>query len=136
MANKFVAFLDKVASGAKGVGKFIAEKALPLAVEGAELVEPVVDLAFPAIGPEFNIVVSAVAQTEASWAVVGQETGTGAQKMADVISMVESKLLPTLTAQGMETAAAQAKIATYAQAVVTILNTFPVVTQPVVTQTA
>jgi hypothetical protein len=104
MANKFVAFLDKVASGAKGVGKFIAEKALPLAVEGAELVEPVVDLAFPAIGPEFIIVVSAVAQTEASWAVVGQ--------------------------------AAQAKIATYAQAVVTILNTFPVVTQPVVTQTA
>jgi hypothetical protein len=68
--------------------------------------------------------------------VVGQETGTGAQKMADVISMVESKLLPTLTAQGLETAAAQAKIATYAQAVVTILNTFPVVTQPVVTQTA
>ena len=59
------------------------------------------DLAFPAIGPEFNIVVSAVAQTEASWAVVGQETGTGAQKMADVISMVESKLLPTLTAQGL-----------------------------------
>ena len=130
MPNKFQTFLDKVAAVAKNVGKFIVQKALPVAVEAAELAEPVIDLAFPALGPEFNIVVAAVAETEASWAVVGQEAGTGAQKMADVIEAVESKLLPTLTAQGLETAAAQAKIAGYAQAVVTILNTFPVPAKP------
>lgn len=124
--NKFQTFLGKVGEVSKKVVSFIVNKALPVAVECAQVAEPIVDLAYPAIGPEFNHVVAAVAATEASWAALGQETGTGQQKMAEVLSSVEAKLLPTLTAEGLESAAAQASIQKYVEAVVTILNTFPV----------
>ena len=76
-----------------------------------------------------------VAATEASYAAVGNSSGTGPQKMAQVLALVSSQLLPKLTEAGVTNEEAQAKIQLYAQAVVTILNTFPVL-QPAVAAAA
>lgn len=123
--NGFETFLSKVGSEAKKVVSFLIHKALPVATEVAQEAEPLVALAEPAVSPEFNLVVDAAAATEASYAVVDQQNGTGAQKMAALLSAVKTQLLPKLTEAGLDSAAADAKVEEYVQAVVTILNTFP-----------
>ena len=128
--NKFETFLSKVGTDAKKVVSFIINKALPVATDVAKEAEPVEDLVldkfFPGISAEFNIVVDAAASTEASYAVINQGTGTGSQKLAAVLAAVKAQLLPKLTAAGVESAAAEALIEKYVEAVVTVLNTFPV----------
>ena len=125
-SNAFVTFLDKIGAGAKKMFSVLVSKVLPVAITVAKEAEPFVDLAVPSLGPEFALVVNSVSATEAGWAMVNQETGTGAQKLAEVLADVKAELLPALTKAGLDTAAAEAKIAGYVQAVVTILNTFPV----------
>ncbi len=129
IVNKFETFLSKVGTKAKQVVSYIINTALPGATKVAQLAEPIVDLAEPSIGPEFNLVVNAAAATEAGWAIANQGTGTGPQKLAEVLATVKADLLPTLTATGLETTAAEAIIEKYVQAVVTILNTFPATTK-------
>jgi hypothetical protein len=126
----FETALSKIGSEAKKVALDFFTKILPGAEKVAQEAEPLIDAAFPAIGPEFNIVLAAVAQAQASGELAAEGAVTGAAKMAAVIAAVTPKLLPTLTAQGLESSAAQAEIEKYAQAVVTVTNTFPVGAAP------
>lgn len=135
--NKFETFLSKVGTEAKKVVSYIVNKALPVATTVAKDAEPLEDLIldkfFPGISTEFNLVVNAAAATEASYAVIEQGSGTGAQKFAAVLASVQSQLLPQLLAAGLDTATANAMIEKYVQAVITILNTFPVATSTTAT---
>ncbi len=124
----FETALSKIGTEAKKVAICFFTKILPGAEKIAQEAEPIIDTAFPAIGPEFNIVLAAVAQAQAAGVLAAEGSITGIAKMSAVIAAVTPKLLPTLTAQGLESAAAQAQIEKYAEAVVTITNTFPVAT--------
>jgi len=124
--NKFETALSKIGTECKKVALCFFTKILPGAEKVATEAEPLIDLAFPAIGPEFNIVLAAVAQAQAAGEMAAEGALAGPAKMAQVIAAVTPKLLPTLTAQGLESAAAQAEIEKYAEAVVTVTNTFPV----------
>lgn len=124
--NKFETALSKLGTEAKKVALFFFTKILPGAEKVAAEAEPLIDAAFSAIGPEFNIVLAAVAQAQAAGELAAEGAITGPAKLAAVIASVTPKLLPTLTAQGLESAAAEAEISKYAQAVVTVINTFPV----------
>lgn len=120
--NKFETFLSAVGKKTVSVLKAILKAAVPIAQEA----EPLIAIANPALGAEFALVTNAVASAETKFALSGAQTGTGAQKMAAVIDAVSSELLPKLTAVGLTPEQAQAKIQQYAEATVTILNTFPV----------
>ena len=123
--NKFETILSKIGTESKKVVSVFFTKVLPGAVKVAQEAEPFVSALEPAFGPEFAIVTNAVASAETAGALAGQSGATSEQKMAQVIAAVTPQLLPTLTAQGLESKAAQAAIETYSQAVVTVLNTFP-----------
>ena len=128
MANKFETILSKIGKDAKSVVVDFFTKILPGAVKVAQEAEPLIDLAEPTLGPEFNVVTNAVAAAETAGALAAGTGVTSAQKMASVIAAVTPTLLPTLTAQGLASEEAATTIGNYAQAVVTVLNTFPVAT--------
>ncbi|PSH05137.1 MAG: hypothetical protein CXZ00_02990 [Acidobacteria bacterium] len=123
--NKIETFLSKIGKEIKRIANFAFTKILPVAAKVAVAAEPLVDVAFPQIGPEYNLVANNVLAIEQAAALLPSGM-TGEQKFAAVISAVSSKLLPGLEAAGLTTAEATAKLTTYVQAVVTILNTFAV----------
>lgn len=122
--NKFETFLSAIGKKTVSVLKTILHTAVPMAVAA----EPFVAIADPQLGPEFALVTNAVAAAEAKFALSNAQTGTGAQKMAAVLDAVNTELLPKLTAAGLTPEQAQAKVQSYVEAAVTLLNTFPVQT--------
>lgn len=130
MANtEFVSWLTKAGQWIKNAASTVVKKILPevnsgvtVAAQIAQKLEPVEDLILGPYSTEFNTVVNAVVATEQSWAVVNQQTGTGAQKAAEVFADVEAELLPQLVASGLTTEAATAYLKKFIDAIVTILN--------------
>lgn len=91
---------------------------------GEKVAETVVGIAFPGIGPLFNLTAQAVMTTEQNFAAVGKQSGSGQEKLASVITAAGN-----LIAQGLKDAGAsnvtQDKVAGYISAVVTVLNATP-----------
>jgi len=128
MANEFITILDKAAAETKKIAIYAVSKVLPVIDKAAVAAEPVVDLALTAAGlgsvaAEYNIVANAVLATQQAAAILPAGL-TGEQKAAFVLQAVEAKLLPGLVASGLTTAAAEAKLVSYIQAVYTTLTTF------------
>ena len=92
--------------------------------EALSVSEAVVGLAFPAMGPIFNITAQAVQQAEANFAAIGQQSSTGAQKLAAVVTNVGNLIQVGLKDAGVANVT-QAKVEQYISAVVTILNATP-----------
>lgn len=116
-AMGFVSFLDKVGSDIKSD----FAKILPAVVKAAQIAEPVIDLALPAVGAEYNMVVNAVVATEQGYAALGV-TGTTEQKVAAVLSQVSTTLLPKLQAAGLDSATATTVLTNYINAISAILS--------------
>src|SRR5581483_5556754 len=113
MGNKFVSFLEAVGKDfVKGLNVI-----LPLAQTGGEVA---VSLFAPSLGPLFNSTVHAVITAEQNAAALGKQSGTGAQKLAAVISIAGGLIKQGLTDLGK--AADDAAVQNYINAVVTILN--------------
>lgn len=70
----------------KGLKKFFG-----IAVTVATDVEPFVDQLFPGIAGLYNSVLAEVAKAEAAAIAAGQQTGTGAQKLALVIQAIAAQ---------------------------------------------
>jgi translation elongation factor EF-4 len=122
MPNKVLTFLEHAGQQiAKGV-KVALTKVVPVLAKDAQEAEPLLDLALPAEGPIFNTVTNAVVATEAAYAAQGAQSGTGAQKLASVLSACESTLLPALNKAGLTGAAATQAATNYINAVVQIAN--------------
>jgi hypothetical protein len=115
----FISVLKKIG---QDIEKVFASK--PFQV-GEQLAETVVGLAFPGIGPLFNLTAQAVMTTEQNFAAVGKQSGTGQEKLAAVLTAAGN-----LIAQGLKDAGVsnvtQDKVAGYISAVVTVLNAAPV----------
>ena len=122
MSNKFISFLEAVGRDFKKGLDFI----LPYAeTAGAAAVT----IFAPSMGPLFNQTVSAVVTAEQAAAAVGKQTGSGAQKLAAVATLVGPLIKQGLTDAGKT--ADDAAVQSYINSVVTILNTVPASTTTV-----
>jgi hypothetical protein len=77
----------------------------------------------PGLGPLFNSTVTAVVQAEQNFAAMGQQSGTGASKLAAVVGIVGGLIKQGLTDAGK--AADDTAVQNYVNSVVTILNAAP-----------
>ena len=102
------------------VGKFF-KVIFSDATKVAEIAEPVVDIAFPAVASLYNFTVqqAALAETAAEGA-----KGSGAQKLAAVIAAVTPYAVASLKADGVPEPTT-AQITAYVNAVVASLNALP-----------
>jgi|ERR1035438_1826510 hypothetical protein len=94
-------------------------KALPW-LEKAGAVATIFD---PALGTLFNSTLTIVSTVEQKYAALGKQSGTGAQKLADVIQIGEP-----IIAQGLKLAgksSSTADVTNYINAVVAVANSVP-----------
>jgi len=103
------------------------EKGLKWAINYAVPVEKLVGLLFPAAAPvatsvadATSLVQTAVLLVEQKYAAAGVQSGTGAQKLAEVMLLAEPVVAQLLTQAGI--AASTSYIQTLVSAVVAILN--------------
>jgi hypothetical protein len=103
------------------------EKGLQWAVEYAVPVERLVALLFPAAGPAVTeiadattLIQHAVLMVEQKYAAAGVQSGTGAQKLAEVLLVTEDAVLQLLRHAGINPS--NGYVASVVSAVVAILN--------------
>lgn len=93
---------------------------------GAEKVavaaEPFVDLLFPSVSVLYNGIVAEVGKAEAAAIAASAQTGTGAQKLALVVSAVESNFAAYEKANGITVPHTQEQITAAVDGVVAFLN--------------
>ena len=86
--NKAFTFLEHVGqefkAGAVDVAKAFA-KVAPIIQEA----EPYVNVTFPGFGPLFAATVNEVVSTEQKFAAIGQQTGSGKDKLASVLAVIQ-----------------------------------------------
>lgn len=95
------------------------------AVTVATAAEPFIDVVFPGVSTLFNGIVTAVGTTEAAALAAGAQNGTGAQKLAAVVTAVEGNVNAYLLANGIKTPATTAQIETIVNGIVAALNALP-----------
>jgi len=91
---------------------------------GEKVAETVIGLAFPAMGPLFNVTAQAVITAEQNFAAVGKSSGTGQEKLAAVLTAAGNLITQGLKDAGVSEVTEQ-KVQAYISAVVTVLNTTP-----------
>jgi hypothetical protein len=113
----------------EAIGKGFA-KGLEWAVTYAVPVEKLVGLLFPAVAPATTaitnateLIQTAVLLVEQKYAAAGVQSGTGAQKLAEVTLLAEPVVISLLTAAGID--ASTTYIQSLISAVVAILNAQP-----------
>jgi hypothetical protein len=116
MSNKFVSFLE---AAGKDFEKFL-NVVLPYASTAGEVA---VAAFAPSLGPLFNSTVSAVVTAEQAAAAAGKQTGSGASKLASVVT-----LMGPLISQGLKDAGKASDdtaVQGYVNSVVAVLNAAP-----------
>lgn len=119
MANKFVGFLEAAGKDfLKGLG-YAMKYAIPA--------EKLAAILFPAAAPEMSgiidataLVQNAVVLIEQKYAAANQQTGTGAQKLADAVTLVGPTVTQLLQKMGVQ--ADGPYIQSIVSAVVAVLN--------------
>jgi len=96
------------------------DKILPWATGAGQVA---VDIFAPTLGPLFQSTVAAVANVEQKFAAMGQQTGTGVQKLAEAATIMGPMISQALTIAGKT--ADQAAVNGYINAVVAVLNAAP-----------
>ncbi len=112
----FLSFLKAVGHDFKRGLDYI----LPWAAGAGEVA---VSLFAPALGPLFNSTVSAVVLAEQKAAALGIQSGTGAQKLADVLQLMEPVIAAGLKDAGKDSSTAA--VTAYINSVVQVLNAAP-----------
>ena len=112
----FTSILSDIGKGLK--------KIFTIGVDAAVVAEPFVDAIFPGFSGLYNSTVAAVANAEANAIAAGAQNGTGAQKLAFVVSAIETDFNAYTKSAGLPTASAQV-IEGYVNAVVASLNAIP-----------
>lgn len=93
-------------------------------VVGEEVAGAVLDTIAPGAAPLIKLIVSQVTTTEANFAAIGQQTGTGVQKLAAVMSTSGNLIQQMMKDFGIQNVSAQ-KAEDLISAIVTVLNATP-----------
>jgi hypothetical protein len=122
MANRFVTFLENLGSDFKR-GLAALDPFVKKAIAIAQAAEPEIAALDPAIGVIFTTVVTTVSTIEQKFAAMGQQTGTGVQKLAEATSILAPVVTQAFTAAGK--VADLPTVQNYISAVVNFLNAIP-----------
>ena len=123
------------------VGSFLSklgkdfEKGLSVLEPIAQVAAPVIAIAAPGIAPVYSLVQNVVVATEQKFAAMGKQTGTGPQKMQEVLQILEAPLQYLLPSFGVPNPTT-ANIEAYIQSVVDGLNALPGTPVPAPSQPA
>jgi len=115
----FVSLMDKIGHDIKVVWQDVV-KYLPAASALASLIFPAQAAGIAGVVNSVDLIQQAVATVEQKFAAAGNPTGTGPQKLAQVISLVSPTVTQLLSAEGLNYN--QAQITNIVNAVVAILN--------------
>lgn len=122
MSSKFVTFLEDVGHDFK-VG---LQKLDPIVKEGitiAQAAEGSISALDPAIGAIFATTVGVVSSIEQKFAAMGQQTGTGVQKLAEATTILQPVIAQAFAAAGK--ASDGATVSNYISKIVDFLNAIP-----------
>lgn len=119
MTNKFISIMDKIGDDIKIVWADVV-KYLPAASALAALIFPAQAAALTGVVNSVDLIQQAVATVEQKFAAAGNVEGTGAQKLAQVLSLVTPTVSQLLTAEGLNYNSAQ--VTNIVNAVVAVLN--------------
>jgi hypothetical protein len=119
MASKFVSVMEKIGEDVKAAWSDVV-KYLPAAAKLAELIFPAQTAVIGAAINSVDLIQQAVVTVEQKFAAAGEPAGTGAQKLAQVLSIVSPTVTELLTAEKIPVDSAY--ITDIVNAVVAILN--------------
>jgi hypothetical protein len=114
---------NKVETFLEAVGKDFAKGLAAVLPYAATMGETAVSLFAPALGPLFNTTVAVVTAAEQKYAALGQQSGTGTQKLADVLQIAEPVIAQGLKVAGKSSTTAD--VTSYVNSVVAVLNAAP-----------
>ncbi len=100
MANKFLTVMQAIGKDAKIVLTEI-EKYLPSAATLASLLFPVQKATVAGVVNSVGLIQHAVTVIEQKYAAMGTSTGTGAQKLAEALTIVTPTVTQLLSAEGV-----------------------------------
>jgi hypothetical protein len=116
MANKFLSVLETIGRD--------FQKGLMFVLPFAETAGAIgVQMFFPALGPAYNSTVAAVVLAEQKYAAMGKQSGSGAQKLEDVVQIVGPVVAQALSDAGKSSAEQDVK--NYVNSVVNVWNSAP-----------
>ena len=119
MASKFVSVMETIGNDVKVAWSDVV-KYLPAAAKLAELIFPAQTALIGTAINSVDLIQQAVATVEQKFAAAGNPTGTGAQKLAQVLSIVSPTVTELLTSEKIPVDSAY--ITDIVNAVVAILN--------------
>ena len=122
MSNAFVSLMDKIGHDIKVVWADVV-KYLPAASAIASLIFPAQAAAIAGVVNSVDLIQQAVATVEQKFGAAGNPTGTGPEKLAQVLSIVTPTVTQLLAAEGLNYNTTQ--ITNIVNIVVGILNINP-----------
>lgn len=117
--NEFVSIMDRVGHDIKVAFEDVV-KYLPAVSTLAELIFPAQAATIAGVVNSVDLIQKAVVTVEQKFAAVGNVTGTGTQKLAQVLSIVGPTVTQLLSDEGLKYN--QAQITSIVNAVVAVLN--------------
>lgn len=125
--TKSVPFLSKLGEWFRTKFEPVAKVVVKDATEVAEAAEPIIAIAEPEILPLYNTTLHLVIQAEGVADAAGGGTGSGAQKLASVVSALEPIAIPYLKSIGVSDPTT-AQIEAYVNSVVAGMKAFSALT--------
>jgi hypothetical protein len=119
MASKFVSVMETIGNDVKAVWSDVV-KYLPAAAKLAELIFPAETAVIGSAINSVDLIQQAVVTVEQKFAAAGNPTGTGTQKLAQVLSIVSPTVTQLLSSEKVPVDSAY--ITDIVNAVVAILN--------------
>lgn len=119
MTNKFLTIMEAIGRDAKIILTDV-EKYLPAAAGLASLLFPAQTAAIAGVVNATDLIQKAVTSVEQKYSALGNATGSGTQKAAEVISIVGPTVTQLLTAEGLPVNSAY--VQNIINAVVAVLN--------------
>lgn len=119
MTSKFITVMEKIGQDIKAVWSDV-EKYLPTVASLAGLLFPAQAATTAAVVNSLQLIQQAVATVEQKFAAMGAATGSGPQKLAQVLAMVGPTVTQLLTSEGLNYN--QAQVTNIINAVVAVLN--------------
>jgi hypothetical protein len=115
-----VSFTSILSAIGNGLKKFFG-----IVLNVAVAAEPIIDVVLPGIATLYNLTVNEVVKAESAAIAAGQQSGTGAQKLALVLEAITPAFQEYAKATGVPSASETATITAWINGVVATLNAIP-----------
>lgn len=111
----FISFLKSVGNGFK--------KGLPIVIKAAQIADVGISVVNPALGGIINTSIATVLNVEQKFTAMGQQSGTGPQKLAEAVNILYPAFEQVFGQYGVKID--NSHVENYINAIVAALNAFP-----------